>query len=289
MDNPDNRRHGLLELHAAILLLGLVGLFPKLLTFSPILIVFGRAVFASLAMFPVVLLMSRSDGSRREWPSKWAAVSGVLLAIHWIAFFQAIKVSTVAVGLLTFSSFPLFVTLLEPCFFQERRRWLDLFTAVLVVAGLALIIPNFDFRNNITQGAMWGILSGLVYAVLCIQNRKLLATESAVTLTWGQHITVSVVLLPAVIWIGVVPSLWEIFLLAILGVVCTALAHYLFIRSLSFVRAQLASVVTALESVYSIVLAVFLLGERPGMRVLLGGAIILSAVVVATVGRHREM
>jgi drug/metabolite transporter (DMT)-like permease len=84
-----------------------------------------------------------------------------------------------------------------------------------------------------------------------------------------------------------VPSAWQIFLLAVLGVVCTALAHYLFIRSLAFVRAQLASILLALESVYSIVLAIVLLGEVPGIRVVFGGAAILSAVVVATLGRHR--
>jgi drug/metabolite transporter (DMT)-like permease len=287
MESQQHHRPGLLELHAAILLLGLVGLFPKVLPFSPLLIVFGRAVFASLAMLPVVLLTNRSAGAKRKWPSRWAAVAGVLLALHWVAFFQAIQVSTVAVGLLTFSSFPLFVTLLEPWFFREQRRRLDLITAVLVVAGLACIIPNFDFSNDTTQGAAWGVFSGLLYAVLCIQNRKLLVDESAVMLTWGQHVTVSLVLLPSVVWLGVVPSAWQIFLLAVLGVVCTALAHYLFIRSLAFVRAQLASILLALESVYSIVLAIVLLGEVPGIRVVFGGAAILSAVVVATLGRHR--
>jgi drug/metabolite transporter (DMT)-like permease len=95
-------------------------------------------------------------------------------------------------------------------------------------------------------------------------------------------------LLPAVLWIGKMPSWQEIRLLAFLGIVCTALAHYLFIRSLSFVRAQLASVVTALESVYAILLAALILGEVPGVRTLLGGAVILVAVVLATLGRHEE-
>ena len=210
------------------------------------------------------------------------------MAIHWVAFFQAIQVSTVAVGLLTFSSFPLFVALLEPWFFKERRRWQDLLTAVLVVAGVSLIVPSFDIRNNITQGAFWGILSGLVYAVLCILNRRLLAIQSALMLTWGQNLTACLVLLPFALWVGAMPTPREFLLLAVLGVVCTALAHYLFIRSLSFVRAQLASVVTALESVYAILLATLLLGEVPSLRTLLGGVVILGAVVVATFGRHKE-
>ncbi len=221
-------------------------------------------------------------------PWRWVVVLGALLAIHWVAFFHAIQLSTVAVGVLTFSSFPLFVTLLEPWFFHERRRWLDLFTAVLVVAGLATIVPSFNFGNNVTQGTFWGIVSGFVYAILCLLNRRLVATQSALALTAGENFVASLVLFPLVLWEGALPSPREILLLAILGVVCTALAHFLFIKSLKHVRAQLASVVTALESVYAILFAMLLLGEVPSLRTLAGGVVILGAVVVATLGRHER-
>jgi drug/metabolite transporter (DMT)-like permease len=277
---------GILEVHAAILLLGLAGLFGKFLDLSPVLIVFGRAIFACATLGLVMLMSRRPTDSREKLPWRWVAVSGVLLAIHWVAFFHAIQLSTVAVGLLTFSSFPLFVTLLEPWFFHERRRWLDLFTAVLVMAGVAMIVPSFNFSNNITQGAVWGIVSGFVYAVLCILNRRLVTTHSALALTGGQNFVASLVLLPLVLREGASPSLRELLLLAILGVVCTALAHYLFIKSLAYVRAQLASVVTALESVYAILFAMLLLGEVPSVRTLAGGVVILGAVVVATLGRQ---
>ncbi|MCC6123819.1 MAG: EamA family transporter [Pirellulales bacterium] len=287
MNDSHQRRQGILELHAAIFLVGLTGLFGKM-DLSPATIVFGRAAFAAAALGLVMLGMQSQTGSPWKRPSKWTAVSGLLLATHWVAFFQAIQVSTVAVGLLTFSSFPLFVTLLEPWFFQERRRWLDLLTAALVMAGVALIVPSFDFRNNVTQGAFWGVLSGFVYALLCILNRRLLMNQTALMLTWGQNLVAGLVLLPLVLWESTMPSPRDVLLLAVLGVVCTALAHYLFIRGLSFVRAQLASVVTALESVYAILFAALLLGEVPGLRTLSGGAVILGAVVVATLGRNSE-
>ena len=279
---------GILEVHVAILLVGLAGLFAKFLNLSPVVIVFGRAAFACSTLGLVILILKRQGSSRARLPWRWVAVLGVLLAIHWVAFFHAIQLSTVAVGVLTFSSFPLFVTLLEPWFFHERRRWLDLFTAVLVVAGLATIVPSFNFGNNVTQGTFWGIVSGLVYAILCLLNRRLVATQSALALTAGENFVASLVLFPLVLWEGVLPSPREILLLAILGVVCTALAHFLFIKSLKHVRAQLASVVTALESVYAILFAMLLLGEVPSLRTLAGGVVILGAVVVATLGRHER-
>jgi drug/metabolite transporter (DMT)-like permease len=290
--SPRNRcplcGQGILEVHSAILLLGLAGLFGKFLDLSPVLIVFGRAVFAWATLGLVMLILRRPTDSHGKLPWRWVAVSGVLLAIHWVAFFHAIQLSTVAVGVLTFSSFPLFVTLLEPWFFHERRRWLDLLTAVLVMTGVAMIVPSFNFSNDVTQGAFWGIVSGFVYAVLCILNRGLVATQSALALTAGQNFVASLVLLPLVLWEHAIPSLRELLLLALLGVVCTALAHFLFIKSLAYVRAQLASVVTALESVYAILFAMLLLGEVPSLRTLAGGGVILGAVVVATLGRHER-
>ena len=289
---PSNRcplcSPGILEVHSAILLVGLTGLFGKFLDLSPAMIVFGRAVFASLTLGLVMLMLRQLTDFRDNLPWRWVAVSGTLLAIHWVAFFHAIQLSTVAVGLLTFSSFPLFTTLLEPWFFHERWRWLDLLTAVLVMAGLAMIVPSFSFSNNITQGAFWGIVSGFVYALLCILNRRLVATQSALALTGGQNFVASLVLLPLVLWQGTLPSLREFLLLAVLGIVCTALAHYLLIRSLAYLRAQLVSVVTALESVYAILLAVLFLGEIPSFRTLAGGSVILGAVVLATLGRHER-
>jgi drug/metabolite transporter (DMT)-like permease len=283
------RRLALFELHAAIFLVGMTGLFGKFLDIAPVLIVFGRALFASAVLGIVLLMMHRkkrvdiSADGKRHWG--WMAVSGALLAMHWVAFFQSIRLSTVAVGLLTFSSFPIFVTLLEPWFFRERRRLLDLITAVLVLGGISLIVPNFDLNDNITQGAVWGILSGFVYALLCILNRRLVASFSPLALTAGQNFFAGLILLPAVVWIGIIPSPREIMLLALLGVIFTALAHYLFIAGLSQVRAQLASVVTGLESVYGILFALLFLGEVPGVRTLLGGAVVLGAVVLATLAR----
>ncbi len=279
---------GILEVHSAILLVGLTGLFGKFLALSPVMIVFGRAAFASATLGLVILILRRSTNSQVALPWRWLAVTGVLLAMHWVAFFHAIQLSTVAVGLLAFSSFPLFTTLLEPWFFQEKWRWLDLLTAVMVMAGLAMIVPKFDYSDNITQGAFWGVVSGFLYALLCILNRRLVRTQSALVLTAGQNFVAGLALLPLVAWEGVLPNLREMLLLAILGIVCTALAHYLFIKSLRYVRAQLASVVTALESVYAILFAVLFLAEIPSLRTLAGGSVILGAVVMATLGRHER-
>nr|MDT0253536.1 DMT family transporter [Endozoicomonas sp.] len=137
----NDSRQALLKLHIAILLFGISGLFGKLLPIDPGWIVLGRTLVGST----VLALVLTGKGKIRQmfvpgqWPINMAL--GGILAIHWITFFQAIQVSSVAIGLLAFSSFPVFVTLLEPLLFRERLRWLDVLTATGVVAGLLIVFP----------------------------------------------------------------------------------------------------------------------------------------------------
>jgi drug/metabolite transporter (DMT)-like permease len=208
---------------------------------------------------------------------------GLVLAIHWITFFQAIKVSTVAVGLLTFSTFPVFVTFMEPCFFNERLRRSDVIVALAATAGVALVIPRFEFANQIVQGALWGIASGFTFAVLSILNRRFARQYSSLVIAFYQDLVATIALMPLVFVYDVRWGLKDLLLLLFLGVVCTGLAHSLFIRSMALIKAQTASVVACLEPVYGIIVAAFLLNEIPDMRVIAGGGVILCAAAYASI------
>jgi len=279
---------GLIQLHTATFLMGLTGLFGKFLDVNPFVITGGRTLVGSLALL-IAAKAVRAElrvKSARDW---WFfAVSGGLLAIHWLTFFQAIQVSTVAIGLLAFSCFPLFVTFLEPMLFQERLRGIDILMAIVVVAGLVAVTPSFDAGNQMTQGVLWGVASGFAYAILCLLSRLHVASRPAMTVTFYQQVFAAAF---------TAPSLWvfhaalngrTVCLVVILGLVFTALAQWLFIASLRQIRAQTASVVTCLEPVYGILFAVVLLGEKPSARTLLGGLLIFGAVLGATLAHLRR-
>ena len=208
---------------------------------------------------------------------------GFILAVHWAAFFQAIQVSTVAIGLLTFSTFPVFVTFLEPIFFRERLDLKDIIVAFVAVIGVALVIEEFEIRNSMTRGELWGIVSGFTFALLSIMNRKYVKEYSSIVVAFYQDFIATLVLLPFLFVKVPVFRLTDIFLLFILGVVFTGLAHTLFIKGLANVKAQKASIIASLEPVYGIVAAILLLGAIPTLRVFIGGVIILGAAFYATV------
>jgi len=274
----------LLQIHLAILLFGLAGLFGKLVLWPSAIIVLGRVFFASISLWGLARMMGwelRLQSRRDYW---LLALLGVLLALHWVTFFQAIQVSTVAIGLLTFSTFPIFTTLLEPLFFRERLSGTDLLLALITFLGVALVVPRFELDNALTRGALWGIASGATFAVLSILNRKYVQRYKGLVIAFYQDLSATLVLLPVLWWIR--PAFeWRSFLLLILlGVVFTALSHTMFINGMRTVKARTASIIGSLEPVYGIIAAALILQEIPGGRVLIGGIIILGATTYATLG-----
>jgi len=245
--------------------------------------VFGRVFFATIFLSLVLLCFKQGIRLRQKQDYFFMALMGGILAVHWVTFFQAIQVSTVAIGLLTFSTFPVFVTFLEPIFFRERVELKDIFVAIVAVVGVALVIEEFEIRNSMTRGALWGIASGFTFALLSIMNRKYVKQYSSIIVAFYQDSIATVVLLPFLFLAAPVFRLNDILLLSILGVIFTGLAHTLFIKGLASVKAQKASIIASLEPVYGIVAAILLLGAIPTLRVVIGGSIILGAAFYATV------
>lgn len=274
----------LLALHAAVALFGFAGLFGKWLALSPVAIVLGRTAIAAAALG----ILRLRTGERSRFDVRLIA-NGIVLAAHWLAFFVAIQVSTVAVGLLGYACFPLFTLALERVFFARRLRRREGGMALLATAGLVLLVPELSLANPAVEGLAWAILSGFLFALLTVLNRRWRGTRSATDIAFWQNLFAAVALVPfvwAAPWAVGAIGAREVVLLLVLGLVCTALAHTLFIGGLAAVSAHTASVIAALEPVYGIALALAFLGEVPAPRTLAGGALIVAAAVVATRQSH---
>ncbi|AKM32504.1 hypothetical protein AB870_04410 [Pandoraea faecigallinarum] len=282
------------------MLFGASALFGEHIAASSTTIVFGRGLFSWLALTAMALagLAGVRGPARLSSGVPWRGISaaaagrlivaGVLLAVHWLAFFLAIKAGGVAVGTLGFACFPAFVILLEWPLRRERPSWGDMGVIALVCLGLALVTPAFDWQAGATLGLAWGVLSGAIYAVIALSNRVLGAQASPLQASWWQCLGILVVLgpfawreafaLPAAQW-G-----W----LACLGIVCTALAYTLFIHALRSVKASQAAVVIALEPVYAIAFAWVLFGTAPTLKMAIGGVCIVGAVAWSGSMRSRR-
>jgi drug/metabolite transporter (DMT)-like permease len=270
-----SKKKSLFEIHVAVLLFGLAGLFGKWLILSPFIIVLGRVFFASTTL---ALILWLSKQSMKISPRKnyfYLFLLGFTLAAHWVSFFKSIQVSTVAVGLLSFATYPVFTTFLEPLLLKERIVKTNIFFSLFCVVGVFLIIPRFDLDNSTFVGVLWGLLSGVTFAVLTILNRKLTQQFSSLLLAFYQDFFALLFLLPFYFVLRPALNTNDILLLFVLGVFCTAGSHTLFIKGMKRLKAQTASMIHFLEPVYGIIFAFFFLHEIPSPRTILGGAIIL--------------
>lgn len=271
----------LLFMHVAALLFGLTGVFGKLASTTPDAIVLGRALFAVVALIVFARLSSLPlfrQLTRRHLAS--LVLCGVFLAIHWLTFFHAIKLSGVGIATLGFASFPAFVVLLEAVFWREHPSRQDLLKVGLVCAGLLLIPADFSLQADNTEGLLWAILSGFCFAAVSVGNRVTSGHLHPVQIACWQSLVVSLIALPtgtlALLQMPAPDWLW----IGLLGVFCTGLAQVLFVSSLRVLNARTASLFFALEPVYGILIAWWLFAEQPTLRMLIGGLLIISAVLM---------
>ncbi|MBF6617866.1 DMT family transporter [Pollutimonas thiosulfatoxidans] len=275
-----SRQRALFSIHIAAVLFGLTGIFGELIQADAIAITAGRACFAVVALYAVMRMMGSSpiQGITRRNIGV-LALAGAMLAIHWITFFIAVKISGVAIATLGFASFPAFITLCEWLVFKEKvstHEWLIL---LLVSLGLVLVTPSFDFRDDATIGLAWAIASGLSFALFTLINRRAAARIPAQQVACWENAFVALLTLPfslpAMAQLDALNWLW----MAMLGVLCTALSHYLLVSSLMTLKARSAGIVIALEPVYAIFFAAVLFAQYPSLRALIGGALMVGAII----------
>ena len=265
---------------------GVSGLFGKWISLPSSLITCGRCSFAFVALFFLLLFSKERFLLRKKSHYFVFASLGCLLALHWWSFFYSIQISTVAVGLLTFSTFPVFALFLEPLFFKEKIKWADIIAACITLCGVACIFPaGFDISHSTTVGIIFGVLSGLSFAVLQMLNRKYVQAYSSRLITFYQTGVAALVLLPVVSFTQGGFTVSNILLLMALGVLCTAAAHSLFISGLRSVKLRSASIIATLEPVYGIVFAMLFLREMPSWKEICGGMVILVVATYVSVGR----
>ena len=284
----DVRTRNLVEIHLSVVLFGLTGLFGKFISLPAPHIVLGRVFFASVSMGLYFLFRKKDVRLARGADYAAMAAVGAVLALHWTAFYLSVKLSTVAIGVLTFAAYPIFVTFLEPFFFREKLRGADVLAAFVMFGGVLLVVPRTGAGPDMTSGMIWGMVGSVSYAVMSLLNRKFVSRYEGSVVAFYEQGTAALLMLPILLFDRPHASALDWALLAVLGVVLTGVAHSLFISGMRSVRAQTAGVIASLESVYGIASAALLIGEFPTLRELAGGAVILGTAFVSTLRSSRE-
>ena len=261
---------------------GLIAIIVAGVELEAVVLVFYRLALAALAIGVAATVLRRPALLRPPVAVHRLLALGAVLAVHWFLFFQAIKLASVAVGVLLVYTAPVLLAVLAPFFLPERRSRPALAALLPAAAGLGTIALAGEADTGATPPAIAaGLGAALSYAVLVIGTKRVAATVHTATVTFWTYATAALVLSPFLLTADrVLPAGVEIAYVLLLGVLFTALSGVVYITLLRRVTAQAVGVLAYLEPVSAAVLAWALLDEALTAPVLLGGALVVAAGVL---------
>ena len=272
-------REGLLAVHAAVLIFGFTALFSKLLTLPALEITYYRSVvaFIVIAIYAAYKKQAFLLDSPRDY--LMAGLLGVLLATHWVSYFYAMQISSVAIGVIALYTFPVITVFLEPLFHGEKPHSADIVSSIAVLFGIYLIVPDFSLDNSTALGVAAGVFSAFMLALRNILQRRNFSGYSASQALLYQSAVVVLALFAFIDTetINIDDRQWG--LLILLGVVFTALPHTLFAYGLLHMKAKTAGLIACVQVVYAAVFAALFLGEWLSLNIVIGGLIVVSAAM----------
>jgi drug/metabolite transporter (DMT)-like permease len=279
-------RKALLQIHACVLLWGFTAILGKLISLPAAALVWWRM----LMVCAFLLLLPRVWRALRAMPPRLLAIYagiGVVVALHWLTFYGAIKLANASVAATCMALGAVFAALIEPLLVGRRLSWRELALGVAAVPGVALVVGGIPSTMHV--GFAVGVLSAALTAVFTVLNKRWATRSDALAVTWVEmasgwlFVWLCLPLLAhlpgADARLGV-PDLRDSALLLVLALACTLLPFALSLVALRKLSAFTMQLAINLEPVYAIALAILLLGEQRELSVTfyLGVAIVLSAV-----------
>lgn len=271
-----NNRKDILYLNLAVMMFGIAGVIGQYVEVPSVMVALGRVICSSVILLVIALV--KKESLKLESKKDYALIifAGAVLALHWTSFFQSIQVSSVAIGTITFSTFPLFLTFLEPIIYREKFSVRSIVSAIVLLIGVIITIPEFSMENQVTIGIVWGMLSSLTYAIITLANRYFSGKYQGRIVSLYEQGTAAIVLLPTLFFVKTTWRIQDVIGVALIGCICTAFAYSLYISAQKKVKAQTAGLISGMETVYGILYAFILLSEVPTVREIIGGVVILS-------------
>ncbi|HCP96979.1 MAG TPA: EamA family transporter [Pseudoalteromonas sp.] len=277
-----SQQQSLIYLHIAVLLFGGTALFAKLIGLNALDITAYRAAIAGLAICVLLTLQKKPIKLHRAKDYVIAILLGVAVGIHWVTYFAGMQLAGITVGMLAFFTYPVITVFLEPLFNKSKPKTKDIISAVVVITGIYLLIPNVNLGDDITLGVVTGVVSALFFAIRNITHKRYFSEYGGPQTMFYQTLVASLMLC-AFIEVSITQiNDADLILLLIAGVVFTAMPHSLFAASLKNLSAATAGLISCLQPLYGTILAIIILHERPSVMTLIGGALIVSAACFET-------
>ncbi len=272
-----------LQIHFCVLLWGFTGILGKVISLDAAALVWWRMMIVSAGL----VLVPRVWKGLRRLPRRLLAIYagiGVLLTLHWLTFYGSIKLANASVGATCMALGTVFLALIEPRITGRRFDARELVLGIAVVPGVALVVGGIP--SSMRLGVVVGVISAIIVAVFAALNKRHVEHSDPLTITFveiaagGLFLTILAPAMGAAGSVLCLPRLNDAILLICLALGCTLFPYALSMAVLRHMTAYTMQLAVNLEPVYTILLAIILLGEQYELSrgFYLGVAIILSAV-----------
>ncbi|WP_099209568.1 DMT family transporter [Thermococcus henrietii] len=272
---------GKAQIALAMLIWGSVGIFGRLSGLSGLGVAFARVSLGALVLLPILGLRRKLGNALRELrerPYHMLAL-GTALALNWVFLFTAFNYTTIANAVLVYYTAPVLATLISWRFLHERLDAGKVLSLAIAFTGLLLITSSqrISLSDKEFTGIVFAFLGALFYALIPNLGRFLRGVDGE-SLTFLQLAVASVVLIPFVAVENVGSPVW--WAIAVLVLLHTVFALYIYMDGLKKVEVKDASLLSYLDPLSAIVYAFLVFGEVPGVRTVIGGALILLASAI---------
>jgi len=271
------------ELLLATFFIGTSGVLGKFITLPPPVTIWWRSALAVIFIYLYCRYkkISLRVNSKKDFFT--FILSSLFLGVHWIAYFYALQLSNVALGMLSLFTYPVLTALLEPLFFNFKLNPVHILLGMIVLLGIYILVPDFNLESAQVKGIILGVISAFFYALRLLILKKHTKQYHGSMLMFYQIFILSFLLLPVLFLMdtsGIKTQFPWIFLLALLT---TAIGHTLLLLSLKHFMVSTASIISSIQPIFGIILAFVFLNEVPTWNTLWGGLLILSTVVIESI------
>lgn len=289
----NDRTKSLLYFHFLVFLFGFTSILGVLIQLEALPLVVWRMGIAALALGIYCLLFKRDNFKLPKKLTTKIIFSGILIGVHWIAFFHAIKVAGVSLTLSMLATCAFFVAIIEPLYFKKKWLFYELFFGTLAAAGILIIFwAEIESLNGIVVALIAAVLSALFSVV----NSKMVHQVSTITLTFYELLTGFIALLFYLILVHpeslekAIPSTSDIFWLLLLSIICTSYAMnatFIVMRKLTPFTIMM---IINLEPVYGILLDLAIFGEAAFLSIYfyIGFFVVMLAIIANGIFKMRK-
>ncbi len=281
------------KMHAAIFLWGFTGLLGKLIDLNEGMLVWYRMLISSVAIGIILAANKKIPKLKGKELARISGI-GIVVMLHWLAFYGSIKLSSISVAMICLSSIALFASIIEPLVNRTRFDYTEILFSLCALAGIATI---YHSDTSASMGIIVGVVSALLSATFSVLNRRIASKYESLTITFielGSGWLFLTLLLPLYFYIQpttkYIPDSPDLIYLMILSLVCTVLTWILSLQALRHVSAFTMGLALNLEPVYGIILAVLFAGEGKILNsgFYYGAAIILITVLLHSIYKNRK-